>query len=264
MRQPLPAGLTLDDVRREIDAIDDTLLELLARRFAMVDHVKALKQSLAAAGSPLRPAREASVLRRLVTNGAAAGLNPDLLVRLWPAIFSEATRIQNPVTIHVSKRLSQTIGNRLRIRDYFPLMQVEECRDEAQAILEVDANANDICIVECDAPWIAPWRASATKARVMAALPFLADEPQPRLLVLGHAPAEPSGEDETLIATNGSLPREFQLKPRWQVKSGDFRLTALNGFLSEKESPLLGLIRANGSLGLKIVGRYPAPMERAP
>ncbi len=156
MNDALPANLTLDDVRREIDTIDDGMLALLVRRFALIEHVKSLKQAgtVSSAASPLRPARESSVLRRILTNGKAAGLNPELLVRLWPAIFCDASLRQSPVTIHVSKRLSATIGNRLRIRDYFPLMTVEECRDEAQALLQVDAKPGDICIVETDAPWI--------------------------------------------------------------------------------------------------------------
>jgi chorismate mutase / prephenate dehydratase len=261
MKEILPASLTLDDVRREIDAIDDGMLELLANRFRLVGHVKALKTASGAETSPLRPAREAAILRRLVTNGSTCGLNPELVVRLWPAIICDASLRQHPVTIHVSKRLNQTIGNRLRIRDYYPLMQVEECRDESEALIQIDAVPTDICIVECDAPWVAPLLAGkGGKARVIASLPFLSATPEPKLLVIGHTLSEATRHDETLVLTHGGLPRDFPLKPVWELRNGDHRLAALPGFLSERENPLMGLIRANGKIGLKILGHYPSPM----
>jgi chorismate mutase / prephenate dehydratase len=257
-----PASLTLEDVRREIDAIDDGMLELLVKRFQLVEQVRALKQGANREGTALRPAREAGVLRRLLASGMAEGLNPELLVRLWPAIFCEASRRQAPFKIQVSKRLSETTGNRLRIRDYFPLVDVEECRDEAQALLQISAHTNDICIVETESPWIEPFVTGvAGKAKVIASLPVIASSDTPRLLVIGVALSEPSRKDETLILSNGSLPRDFSVRPNWQVKNGERRLSALPGFLSEKESPLLGLMRTNGNLGLKILGRYPSAFE---
>jgi hypothetical protein len=47
----------------------------------------------------------------------------------------------------------------------------------------------------------------------------------------------------------------------WEVKNGDYRLSALPGFLSEKENPLMGLMRTNGKIGLKVIGRYPSAMK---
>lgn len=268
MQTELPAGqqtvMSLDEVRREIDAIDDGMVDLLARRFRLVEYVKVLKQAHGGASSPLRPAREATVLRRIVANGSAAGLNPELLVRIWPAVFCDASLRQHPLTIHVSKRLNQTIGNRLRIRDYFPLMQVEECRDEAEALIQIDAVPTDICIVECDAPWVTPLiQGKAGKARIVASLPALSDSAQPSLFVIANTLSEATRHDETLVLSEGGLPREFPLKPLWELRNGDHRLTALPGFLSEKENPLMGLIRANGRIGLKIIGRYPTAMKRA-
>ena len=47
----------------------------------------------------------------------------------------------------------------------------------------------------------------------------------------------------------------------WQVKAGTRRISCLPGFLSEHESPLVGLMRSNATLGLKVAGRYPSPIE---
>ena len=52
----------LDLIRREMDEIDTQLLALLGARFAATARVKAIKGP---APSPMRPGREAAILRRL-------------------------------------------------------------------------------------------------------------------------------------------------------------------------------------------------------
>lgn len=83
---------TLDAIRREIDSIDDQILDLLERRFAATGRVKATKAGDGSiASSPLRPAREAAMLRRLIGKRGGA-VSPELLVRLWRVILSASTQ----------------------------------------------------------------------------------------------------------------------------------------------------------------------------
>lgn len=87
MTAPSP-DTTLDAIRREIDAIDDQLLDLLERRFSATRRVKATKAGDGSiTSSPFRPAREAVMLRRLLARAGAA-LPPDVLIRLWRVILS--------------------------------------------------------------------------------------------------------------------------------------------------------------------------------
>ena len=104
----------------------------------------------------------------------------------------------------------------------------------------------------------------AGRIAVSGVLPFLGDGAPPPLAILSHAKAEATGADETLVATNGQLPRDFAPTPLWQTQQGRFRLSAIPGFLEERENPLLGITRANGALGLKVLGRYPSPIEITP
>src|SRR5690606_35924883 len=63
-RRPMSAPpASLDDLRREIDAIDDALFAALVRRAALMANVAEAKRAQNAA-SPMRPGREAIVLRR--------------------------------------------------------------------------------------------------------------------------------------------------------------------------------------------------------
>ena len=62
------------------------------------------------------------------------------------------------------------MGLRLRIRDYFGAIPVEEYRDEAQALMQVNTSPGDICIVETDSPWADAFaEGKAGHARVVAA-----------------------------------------------------------------------------------------------
>lgn len=71
---------TLADVRAEVDAIDDALLALIARRLAVADRVRAIKPHDV---SPVRGRREADVLARV----AAGPVPARLAERVWRALI---------------------------------------------------------------------------------------------------------------------------------------------------------------------------------
>ena len=257
-----PSSLQLDELRRAIDAIDDGILELVQRRFQTVQGVKAVKTSDPGAWpSPLRPGREMQILKRLLAQ-ADGSVPPETLVRLWRSIITESTLKQSSVTLHVPRKLAGSIADRLMLRDHFGRFSVAECRDETQALVQVNVAPGDLCVVETSSAWIDPFlEGKAGKAQVMGTLPVIGAGEVPNLLVFGVAPAQATGEDETLLISKGSLPRDFAVQPLWQIKLGSHRLSALAGFYSEHESPLIGLMRSNPGLGLAVAGRYPSAIS---
>ena len=264
MTSDTSAGGLLEQARRDIDEIDDQLVDLLAQRFAVTARVRTAKAGEAQPWPlPIRPAREAQIMRRVVFAGRKASLNPQLLVRLWRAILNQSSLNQSSITIHVSRHLKSNPALRLRLHDAFGDMSVEDYRDEAQALMQINADPTGLCVVEIEQPWAEAYLdGKAGAARVIAGLPVIAgDEAQPSLLVLGQAPTGETGDDETLVVSTGRLPRDFPLAPLWQAKSGALRLTALPGFIGEHESPLLGLARSNAALGLRIAGHYSRPIS---
>ena len=253
----------LETARRDIDSIDDQLVALLVQRFAVTTQVKLAKsQNKDVWPLPLRPTREAEIMRRLLAKVKDTELAPDLLVRLWRAILSQSSLNQSPITLHISRHLNANIAHRLRLRDYFGPMPVEEYRDEAQALLQINASPSDLCVVETEQPWAEAFAAGqAGAARVIAQLPVVGDDIMPKLLVIGQAPVTASGDDETLVITSGKLPRDFAPKILWHGKSGSLRISSISGFLLEHESPLVGLVRSNASLGLKLAGHYSSALK---
>ncbi len=255
----LAASGSLADVRRDIDGLDDAILDLLGKRFAIVEQVRELKKSQGV-GSPLRPAREAQVLQRLAGKAKGLGLASDLPVWLWQLIFAEADLVQAPVQLVVSEALAGHVGARLALQRRFGRIPVVTVADEAAGLAACCGSALSVAVVAASSGWLAHYLeqyvgGGAARAQVMG---ILATEEGERLVVVGQSPSEVTGKDETLVVSRGSLPREFPLRPLWSMVSGGWQLSALPGFLSEKEAPLLGIIRSNGSLGLKVAGRYPA------
>lgn len=261
MTTPAAQDILLDDIRREIDAIDDAILDLMVRRLGASEKVRGHKIGNGTlASSPIRPAREAMIMRRLLER-ARDSVPPELLVRLWRVILTSSTLFQAAVTLHIPKKLGSQPGVRLRLRDHFGPLPVEEYRDDAQALLQVNMNSGDICAVETGSAWADAFaEGSAGEARIIAVLPVLRSAAMPEILIFGHSRALATGDDETLIVSDGKLPRDFFPQPLWQLKSGSRRISSLPGFLSEREAPLVGLVRSNAALGVRVAGRYPSPI----
>jgi chorismate mutase len=260
MEQPKAPQESLADIRREIDRIDDDILQLIAARLDIVDRDRAHKLKTAgAAASPIRPGREALILRRLIGRDQVPA---DLCFRIWRALISAATLKQAPIRIHGSAAFFASGSAQTLLREYFGASAFADHPGEAVAFEALAQNPGDLAAVAIDGPWARAWlEGHAGSAQVIGVLPFLATSAIPRLLIFGHAEPEPTGADETLVLTDGQLPRDFAPQPLWQTKTGDFQLTGLPGFLSEHNAPLVGLHRSNGSLALSVLGRYPSPIE---
>ncbi|MEQ9694677.1 chorismate mutase [Shimia sp. SDUM112013] len=72
---------TMQALRAEIDALDDTLVRLLAKRATYIDRAIELKKGN---GWPARiPARVEDVVQKVCQSAEAEGLDPALVERLW-------------------------------------------------------------------------------------------------------------------------------------------------------------------------------------
>lgn len=85
------ASPTLADLRRRIDELDDALHDVLIERAAVVEAVALLKQRDAT--PPLRPGREAQIVRRLLARHRGAFPKP-MLVRLWRELLAGSIAMQ--------------------------------------------------------------------------------------------------------------------------------------------------------------------------
>ncbi len=258
-----PSPVTLDQVRQKIDEIDAALLGLLRDRFAASVTIKELKAASGqTASSPMRPAREAIVLRRLIA-ACSDPLPVALMLRLWREIISGSTLIQADATVHCSKATLAAQNLRDLIKSHFCQIPIIEHNTDEEALSAAAGIQATVAILAPGGAWSEAIDAdNGPNLSVIGALPFFGDNGRPDLLICGLGFDEPTGQDETLLLSTGHLPRDFTPAPLWELEatSGEW-LTSLPGFLSASETPLVGLRQGNDALALRVLGRYPSPIK---
>lgn len=206
---PLPQKL--DDLRREIDEIDDALHDLLMRRTEVVLKIGAAKQK----GRPFfRPGREAAILRRLAARHAGA-FPMAALLRMWREMVSALTRVQGAYAVAVCSPEDQRSIYWDLARDHFgSTTPMIAANTPIGAVRCVSDGTATIAVVpwpmeedEAD-PW---WRyllsADPKTPRIIARLPFLARTTREDgdALALAAVPMEPTGDDRTMLGIEMSV-----------------------------------------------------------
>ncbi|MDA0675130.1 MAG: chorismate mutase [Proteobacteria bacterium] len=194
----------LDALRREIDAIDSAMHDLLMRRTEVVGQIGALKGARA---PKFRPGREAAILRTL----AARHLGPlpkPALVALWRQLIAAFLGMQGPFSVAALNEPDGPDFGDLARMHFGHLCAVAACATAKRAIEDVTRGRATVGILpvpeqgEMDPWWPSLLNDKATP-RVVARLPFAGPgnsrSGQSEALVIGLMPPEASGNDRTLL-----------------------------------------------------------------
>lgn len=87
---PATAG-TLDELRGEIDSIDEELIAIIGRREAVVRRIMLLKNDEEAVRSPQRVQ---AVLDRVAETARRQGVDPEVVTRTYEAMIRALTELQ--------------------------------------------------------------------------------------------------------------------------------------------------------------------------
>ncbi|OPH84057.1 chorismate mutase [Nitrobacter vulgaris] len=174
-----PAPPSLQDLRKEIDAIDEQVHNLLMQRGDIIDRLISVKQTQEV-GSAFRPAREADMMRRLAQRHR--GILPlDTVESIWRVIIATFTYVQAPFSLHADLSLGES-AMRDSARFHFGFTIPFVPHFNAQAAVEAVANAKgDLALVSATssrAPWWLALEADGAP-KIIARLPFIerADHP---------------------------------------------------------------------------------------
>jgi len=196
----------LDKLRGEIDAIDAEIHDLLMRRTAVVEKIRTQKPDDEV---KIRPAREAQILRALLTRHKGIFPKP-ALVRIWREIVSANTAIQGPFSVAVLAQ-ERRGGFFDLARDHYgsatPISSHTTERGVVDAVTRGNAAVGVLPMPAAgdEAPWWPLLAATGKRIpRVVARLPF-APPAKPRsrdeqALVVARIEPEPSGDDRTLLS----------------------------------------------------------------
>jgi chorismate mutase/prephenate dehydratase len=200
---------TLDELRREIDRIDDSLHDLIMARIEIVHQVGATKK---AQGSVvLRPAREAEILRRLVARHQ--GKFPKVaLVRIWRELMGATVGLQGPFSLAVT--MPETGSNLMELaRDqYGTAVPATGYRTPGQVVRAVADGSATVGIVpppedekeggsRTDAWWLALMADTPDLPRIIARLPFANPDPgrNQEALAIAKLSHDSTGFDRTWL-----------------------------------------------------------------
>src|SRR3982751_1390785 len=174
-----PAPPSLQELRKEIDAIDAEVHRLLLARGDIIDRLIQVKKSQEV-GSAFRPAREADMMRRLVQRHR--GILPlDTVESIWRVIISTFTYVQAPFSVHADVALGEAaMRDSARFHFGFTVPYVSHFSAPA-AVGAVAKSKGDLALVSATSsrnPW---WVALEPRGapKIIARLPFVerADHP---------------------------------------------------------------------------------------
>ena len=179
MSNPPPAPPSLADLRKEIDAIDEQVHQLLMNRADIIDRLIKVKKTQEV-GSAFRPAREADMMRRLVQRHR--GILPlDTVEGIWRVIVSTFTYVQAPFSVHADVSVGEP-AMRDSARFHFGFVVPYVAHFSAQAAVEAVARSKgDLALVSTTSGhtpwWITLEPVGAPK--IIARMPFIerADHP---------------------------------------------------------------------------------------
>lgn len=198
----------LDDLRREIDAIDDRLQDLLIQRAEVVQRIAAYKRG--SGTSAMRPEREANILRRLI--GRHQGSLPAPVVgRIWREIIAALTQIQAPYAVALHA-LHSPFDHFDLARNHFGTSRIDIYDTPGQTLRAIAEGAGSVIGVlpvpagDDEVWWPQLAATDVSRPRIVARLPFIRDN-QARIEAVVVAPFDPgaSGNDASyLIIVTGA------------------------------------------------------------
>lgn len=212
----------LQGLRGELDGLDDALHDLLMQRARVVGEIAGLGTK---GRVPLRPGREAAIVRRLLARHAGP-FPAASLVGLWRELICGMTAVQRPLRIAVCDVAAGGAQFLAVAREHFgALVPLQQHSTPAQALNEVGSGQAVAAVLpvprEDEAPREAWWTAllhqdaTGTRARdvsrlhVVARLPFWAPRPEGapgvQAMVVTAADPDPSGVDRSLLGLELAL-----------------------------------------------------------
>ena len=174
-KPPHQQPMSLADLRRDIDRIDEAMHALLIERGEIIDRLIAVKKTQES-GSAFRPAREADMMRRLVQRHHGS-LPLDTVESIWRVIISTFTYVQAPFAVRADLSAGDALM-RDTARFHFGFTVPFVAHMGAASVVEaVSESKGDLGLVPAFAfAGAGPWwtaREFATAPKIIARLPFV-------------------------------------------------------------------------------------------
>ena len=262
---PGAGDAALAELRTEIDAIDDQILTLVQQRAGLADRMAGLKPGVAA---PVRPAREVSLLRRLIAKAGA--VDADAVVDVWRGLIAANIRRQRPIDVLVAGAGPETLRLfDLARRHFGASARISRADDARTALARVLENPATLAVTPypgtsgAGAWWPIFNETRFRPLAVISALPLMAEagqEPEAAIVAQGVT-AEAAGGDVTFAVAFDPHHRavrafnEAGILGRELARSRETILVRMDGFMAPGDPRIPTLIQA-GLDAFRVVGSY--------
>lgn len=273
---------SLDELRREIDAIDRQLHTLIQQRGGLAGEIAEIKKREGL--DKVRPGREAALMRELVARHEGA-FPAGAVLRIWREIISSLVLMEMPEYAVAVYAAGDDQGYWDLARDQFGSRTTMTAHPSARdAISQVFDGAAAIAVVPCpteDEPgtwW--PNLCAPNAPRILYRLPFFGrgnarggSGDAPDALAIGRMTSEETGDDRTalVVETGGDLSRSglseiltaASLRPTLLAPSAaGARLcyAEVEGFVAPDDMRLQTLAARDMIERMTVIGSYATPM----
>ncbi|MBZ0216638.1 MAG: chorismate mutase [Fimbriimonadaceae bacterium] len=263
----------LDEIRREIDRIDQAMHKLLMERGDLISDLQVAKGVTGERGSSaMRPAREARMMRALAARHAAPF--PLLAVeRIWREIISAFTQLQAGFSVHAAGAAPEILAEMGRF--YFGVTTPLTLQSSIQKVItkaETDVNAVALIAAPISEWWMDLASLHPRHARIVARMPFHDHRGGAPVWhhegwIVSQAPFEPSDYDRSVAvlrsaesidaqgvenALRASAPEFGNWRMIDQTKESGkfFTLIDIQGYHDADKIPI------DGSMEIRFLGGY--------
>lgn len=252
MLSPSSQSTDLATLRKDIDAIDTEILDLLAKRLNIVHQVGHLKAKQTKQ-SFIRPAREATMIKNLVTY-AKPHYHPEIIARIWRNIITASLYAEQPFHLAVEAHAAY-MDNYWLGREYFGNFVPTFLHSDAQTVIHyIQNDPSFIGLVSPGGDWwqyLSRGTGAPYGIQVFACIPSVhiphAARPS-TALALAQVTPEETGDDISLISAhirNASAEQELKqafekhkISIIYSQKKNDWLLLAVNRYIVGRDHPI--------------------------
>lgn len=269
--------------RARIDALDDQIIDLLIERIGIVSQVGQMKRGVNPGQCPLRPGREADMVRRVAGKFRGTPFSPAAAAAMWRILIGASTSVEGTLKISA---YAPDKDDRLywAAREYFgpfiPVMRQPHINRVIGDVMDGKASVGLVPgLAGSDTPW---WTSllDAGAPRIFAHVPFTHYETPgnhtPSSLAIGHIAPEPTEDDISIIVLdteyNVSQHRlqtafvQAGLGAQWLSignphASSRHHLIELKGFIDDNHAGMQAFLKSMGDAVLNVtyLGAYAVP-----
>lgn len=232
--------IKIEDVRAEIDRVDNALLSLIAERLELAAAVRRAKSGVRF----WRPSREESHIRELAA--ATEDTPPELVSRIWAELMSASIALQGPMKLHIALE-GDTLDVWTLVRDRFgaaiPAMSYPTA---SSALAAAYADNEGVAVLPAPGGMNSWWtvlgaRGAMPDMHILSGLPRTGNDDWPRAVAVSTADIQPSGADQTLLICD----RKTKIDgAQLRAEAGEHILVSIEGYLESapENSKIIGCL----------------------